>query len=124
MLRVVALEKKFIPQTHDITEALLRLFPKLHDDTWSAEVYLVGSRRMHKNVLSYPATKGFPHPDIPGKYLGEIYLNPDYIEAHGESLAHMLIHGFLHLLGYVHDSKDARMRMERRERVLLRKLGE
>ncbi len=77
---------------------------------------------MNRNVLAFPAPKRFPRPDTPGKFLGEIYLNPGYIEEHGENLHYMLVHGFLHLLGYDHIAKGARIVMERRERVLMKKL--
>ena len=86
----------------------------------SFEVYLGSDRFMKKNVLAFPAPEGFPHPDIAGgKFLGEIYLNPFYIKRKGEDLLFMLIHGYLHLLGYDHIKKGDRMAMERRERSLL-----
>ncbi len=37
--------------------------------------------------------------------------------------AHMVVHGVLHLLGYDHDHEPDARRMERRERVLLARLG-
>ncbi len=83
------------------------------------EVYLVGKEFMYKNVLAFPAPKGFLRPDIKSKPLGEIYLNPQYIKENGEDLAFMLIHGFLHLLGYDHKKNNDRIRMEKREKELL-----
>lgn len=80
------------------------------------EIFLVGDKMMKKNVLAFPAVKGFPRPDLKGKKpLGEIYLNPDYIKTRGEDLYFMLIHGVLHLLGYDHKQKSDRMHMERKE---------
>jgi probable rRNA maturation factor len=38
-------------------------------------------------------------------------------------LAHLAVHGFLHLLGYDHDSDAAAERMEGLERVILARLG-
>ena len=114
------------------------------------EVYLLPNRMMNKNVLSFPAPKDFPRPDMKRgmKYLGEIYLNPDYIRReqleienlkflplpvgrqvavrHGKisaKLAFMLIHGFLHLLGYLHDKKSDRIKMRNKEKELLRLLN-
>ena len=104
------------------------------------EIYLVGDSFMKKNVLSFPAPKNFPRPDIGKKYkhLGEIYLNPDYIRKEGSNfefrlpagqagisdfpakLSYMLIHGFLHLLGYDHVNKNDRIIMEKKENQLLK----
>lgn len=88
------------------------------------EVYLVGKEFMYKNVLAFPAPKGFPRPDTKGKPLGEIYLNPQYIKENGENLTYMFIHGFLHLLGYDHKKENDRIRMEKREAQLLKKLSD
>jgi probable rRNA maturation factor len=38
-------------------------------------------------------------------------------------LAHLAVHGFLHLLGYDHDTEAAATTMEQRERVILARLG-
>lgn len=38
-------------------------------------------------------------------------------------LAHLTVHGFLHLLGYDHDSTEAALEMERLEAVILARLG-
>jgi probable rRNA maturation factor len=37
--------------------------------------------------------------------------------------AHLLVHGVLHLLGYDHEKAAEAARMERRERLILRRLG-
>lgn len=98
----------------------------------SFDILLVGNRFMRKNVLSFPAPKRFPHPGGSGRYLGEVYLNPDYIKADPffngsrfairDKLAYMLIHGLLHLLGYDHKKKNDIIKMENMERKLLQKL--
>ena len=103
-----------------VARGLLRLTGK---EKAALGVYLVNDRTMVKNVLAFPAPKQFPYPNLPGTYLGEVYVNPDYIEKNGENLDYMLVHGYLHLLGYVHEKKDARITMERRERALMRKLN-
>lgn len=79
------------------------------------------------NVLSFP-TEGFPgEPPL----LGDIVLAYETIarEASAEGkpfahhLAHLAVHGFLHLLGYDHQrSRDAEA-MERLERRILRRLA-
>lgn len=40
-----------------------------------------------------------------------------------DHMAHLLIHGFLHLLGYDHETAGEAEKMEQLERVALRKLG-
>lgn len=40
-----------------------------------------------------------------------------------DHLAHLAVHGFLHLLGYDHDSDAAAEQMEQLERVILARLG-
>ena len=77
---------------------------------------------MRKNVLAFPAVLGFPDPDVPSPFLGEIYLNPDCIEEQDESLEYMALHGILHLLGYDHTRTHDRIRMERKERTVLKQL--
>jgi len=103
------------------------------------EIYIVGNRFMHKNVLAFPAPENFPRPDLKKwqKWLGEIYLNPVYIKKEKLKIApeqaisklnqvlksntalskiiYMLIHGFLHLLGYDHKRKRDRIKMEKKE---------
>ncbi len=85
------------------------------------------------NVLSFPEPEYFPHPEGKKKMLGEVYLNLDYalVETRGtegrgrnqlsyEILGFLLIHGFLHLLGYRHDGKSDTIRMQRLEQKLCR----
>lgn len=88
------------------------------------EVFLVGTAQMDKNVLAFPANPDFPRPDLAGQWLGEIHLNPTHISAHGEDFDHMLVHGFLHLLGYDHEQKNDRITMETHEQELLAQFHE
>ena len=80
------------------------------------------------NVLSFPAPEAAPGPIV---YLGDIALSHETAAreaaAEGKSLAdhvaHLAIHGFLHLIGYDHD-RDARAEvMEGLERAILARLG-
>jgi probable rRNA maturation factor len=77
------------------------------------------------NVLSFPGA------DAHGRHLGDIVLAFETIarEARAEKkpfahhLAHLAVHGFLHLIGYDHErDKDAEA-MERTERGILRQLA-
>lgn len=99
---------------------MLRFLGRLVPYKALVEVHLVNDAVMKKNVLSYEAPEHFPRPDVPGKALGEIYLNPKYISEHGEDVDLMLAHGFLHLLGYDHKTERDRMKMEKKEDDLLR----
>ena len=90
----------------------------------SVHIILVGAPHMDTNVLSFQAPPQVARPDFPTQFLGELYLNPEYIARHGESLRYMLIHGLLHLVGYDHVRARARMRMERVERRIMRALRE
>ena len=95
-----------------------KLLKASHKNKAFLEIHLVDKRFMDKNVLAFSAPEHFPRPDIKGEFLGEIYLNPDYIEGHGEKLSDMLVHGFLHLLGYDHEEKNDRIAMEKKEKQL------
>ncbi len=93
----------------------------LDRDQYVLDVFIVGDALMPKNVLAFPAPPSFPRPDLKQPPLGEIYLNPNYIVGHNEDFEYMLIHGFLHLLGYDHIKKSDRMVMEPKEQALLRR---
>jgi probable rRNA maturation factor len=69
------------------------------------------------NVLSFVTP-----PDFPIDVLGEIYLDPKYIEKKNEDLAFMLLHGVLHILGYDHERKSDRIVMEKKEKQVMKKL--
>ena len=77
------------------------------------------------NVLAFP-TKG-----APAGHLGDIVLAFETIarEARSERkplahhLAHLAVHGFLHLVGYDHERPKGALAMERTERKILRQLG-
>jgi probable rRNA maturation factor len=82
------------------------------------------------NVLSFPAA-----PAVTGaggiKSLGDIAIAYETTarEARDEGkqfsdhLAHLAVHGFLHLLGYDHDQETQAEEMERLERVILARIG-
>lgn len=110
--------RRYLQPTRTLAKKLMKRF---RPGTFNLEIYLVGNDFMNKNVLAFPAVKGFPRPDLKGqKPLGELYLNPTYIKKHGEHFGYMVIHGFLHLIGYDHVLKRDRIVMERLEERLLR----
>lgn len=97
------------------------------------EIFLVSDIKMRKlnhffrkkdkatNVLSFPAA-GFSRPDLNDDFLGEIYLAPAYIASKNQDIAKLVIHGFLHLFGYDHKTKNDRIEMEALEEDIFRKL--
>ena len=78
------------------------------------------------NVLSFPSAQ-HPH----SSYLGDIAIAFETIVAEAKAegkaplnhTAHMVVHGFLHLLGYDHQTDDEATRMEGLETLLLQDLG-
>jgi probable rRNA maturation factor len=79
------------------------------------------------NVLSFPARSAGGEPPL----IGDIVLAYETIarEARAERkpfahhVAHLAVHGFLHLLGYDHERKKDAEAMEGLERDVLRRLG-
>ena len=80
------------------------------------------------NVLSFPAAAA---PSIVPRHLGDIAISYETAmreaEAEGRPfdhhVAHLAVHGFLHLLGYDHQSDAAAEAMEALERKILARLG-
>ena len=82
------------------------------------------------NVLSFPA---FPVKagDQPGPMLGDIIIARETVEREAieegkpleNHLTHLIVHGFLHLLGYDHETEEEAEEMERREREILHALA-
>jgi probable rRNA maturation factor len=81
------------------------------------------------NVLSFPAHQ--PAMENAPALLGDIAVAYETVrreaDDEGKSLAahttHMVVHGFLHLLGYDHEEDSEAQTMEDMERVALRNLG-
>ena len=115
----------FLPKNPDAKGSGLRLGRR----RGIIEIYLIDNKRMRRlnkqfrgknkptNVLSFPKPKGFP-----GQGLGEVYLDPVYIDKKKESLDLMLVHGVLHILGYDHKQKYDRIVMQKKEAEFLKRL--
>lgn len=82
------------------------------------------------NVLSFPAFPLAPG-GRPGAMLGDIVLAQETIareaadlgKGFDDHLAHLLVHGFLHLFGYDHMKTDEAEKMEGLETRILAELG-
>jgi probable rRNA maturation factor len=83
------------------------------------------------NVLSFPAPplkRGEPGEDVP---LGDIVIAYETLtreaaengKTASDHLSHLVVHGFLHLLGYDHHMDEEAERMERLERDILARIG-
>lgn len=79
------------------------------------------------NVLSFPVKAGAQ----PGPMLGDIIIARETVEREAREegkplenhLAHLVVHGFLHLLGYDHETDAEAEVMEGREREILHALA-
>jgi probable rRNA maturation factor len=73
------------------------------------------------DVLSFNWPIGFQEGQNKKVPIGEIYLNEKIIQ-NEEKLKHLLVHGFLHLLGFNHYKKNDIIKMENKEKEILNKL--
>lgn len=82
------------------------------------------------NVLSFPVTDLSPGM-APGPILGDVILAFETVDREarlenkpfGNHLTHLIVHGFLHLLGYDHQSETEGREMEALERRVLQRLA-
>lgn len=85
------------------------------------------------NVLSFPALQptGPSSPDDPPRMLGDIAIAYETVRREADHehkpfdhhLSHLAIHGFLHLIGYDHETDEEAREMENLERKILSRLG-
>jgi probable rRNA maturation factor len=81
------------------------------------------------NVLSFPA--GPPVAGRNGPLLGDVVLACETIQREAEAsglgfeahVTHLIVHGFLHLIGYDHETDEQAVVMERLETSIMRDLG-
>jgi len=82
------------------------------------------------NVLSFPAPDGMTPPGAP-RHFGDMALGYETVsrEAKDEGklfehhLTHLVVHGFLHLTGYDHETPEEAEEMEQLEREILESLA-
>jgi len=85
------------------------------------------------NVLSFPALQptGTPSPDDAPRMLGDIAIAYETVRREADDerkpfdhhLSHLAIHGFLHLIGYDHETDQEAGEMEDLERRILAQIG-
>lgn len=131
-----------------IKSAVFKILKILKKENIAVEIFLVGDKEIQflnktlrkknkpTNVLSFPEPKNFPHPEFKSKkisYLGVIYLNIPYIKKEALPtgrqgkislvdidflMVKLLIHGMLHLFGFIHKKKNDRIKMEKKEKYV------
>ena len=82
------------------------------------------------NVLSFPAFPLSPG-DPPGPMLGDVVIAFETVKSEAElegkpfddHLRHLVVHGFLHVLGYDHENDTDAEEMEAAERAILADMG-
>ena len=81
---------------------------------------------LHKDkeadILSFKWPKDFPYENSKKTPLGEIYLNKKILK-NKERTKYLLVHGFLHLLGFTHFKKNDSIIMEEKEKEILSRLN-
>ena len=126
--------------TRAIGEVIAAAKPRLMQDTELSLVFTDDAhvrelnRRYRKkdtatNVLSFPAARASPKSF--GPLLGDLVFAAETIarESAAEGLSldhhltHLVIHGFLHLLGYDHENEAEAAVMEKLETAILARLG-
>jgi probable rRNA maturation factor len=120
--------------------AVAKVAPPLAEDAelslvFSDDAHIRALNRRHReideptNVLSFPAVPA--RPGAFGPLLGDIVLARETTVREAEAggltiedhLSHLILHGFLHLLGYDHQDEAEAMAMERLETAILSGLG-
>lgn len=124
---------RFKPLIPPLRRSLNAALKKVKSSRASFEVFLISDgamgdinwrtrrKRGPATVLSFPSKSRFPRPDLGSRvrYLGEIYLAPDFARRRGMPLRILAFHGLLHLLGYTHKGKRDTITMERLEEKLI-----
>ena len=83
------------------------------------------------NVLSFPARSSSATPATGSRPIGDLVICAQLVRSEAREQckplrshwAHLVVHGALHLIGYDHERARQAARMERREIVVLRRLG-
>ena len=137
--------KRFKKFEKPVFSTVAELLEVLDKNNIYLEIYLAGNKMMkflnkkfrNKNkavdVLSFNEPIGFPRPELAGrdgikkvKSIGEIYINMSKVNppvGGQKSKVYLLAHGILHLLGYNHKKKSDRIKMERMELSVIKKLS-
>lgn len=131
---ITSFNKKFVKEEKKIRLAASKILKILKKDGVSVEIYLAGNavmRSLNKklrgkdkiaNALSFEEPKKFISPELKFKKIGEIYLNAEKKDENF-SKEFLLVHGTLHLLGYDHIKKSDSIIMDKKEKLVSKKLN-
>jgi len=124
---VYALNPKFKKLKKVVQITALNTLKQLRKNNCSLEIFLVTNRNIQKinaqyrnkntvtNILSFTYPY-FIRPDLKSKkFLGEIYLAPDFIQKQKQEIGFLIVHGILHLLGYTHFTLKNSIIMKKQE---------
>lgn len=83
------------------------------------------------NVLSFPSHELDENEDGPFRELGDIIVSYETLQKEAQEqhkplhdhMAHMIVHGMLHILGYDHDNEKNALDMESKEVEILEKIN-
>lgn len=133
-LSVMALRRDFIRYVKPVKTVAKKAIFYLGGNDQTVHIYLVPLATIkHLNktylgkdkatdVLSFGVSPKIVRPKGMPKSLGEIIISPEYIKQHKEDMAFMVVHGLLHLLGYNHLKSSDMIEMQKREKLLMKKL--
>ena len=113
-------EKKFLSKNIEIS-VLLTNTKKM-----TSLNYKYRNKKKDTDILSFPSEKPSFFKKLKQKniYLGDLALSFNYIKKQGiefeEYLKKMLVHGFLHLIGYDHDNEKNFLKMEKIQNKILK----
>ena len=111
-----------------LVKTVTRVFDYLRLQDVQLEIYIINASKMRKLNLKYRGLDkptdvlAVEQPDFPkvkNKVLGEIYLCPAQVKKKPYTLEYALLHGVLHLLGFNHDVRSDKIKMEKEENKIL-----
>jgi len=114
--------------TKEIRNISLKILKILDKNNVSVEIYLADARKMKflnkkfrgkdkaASILSFEEPRGFISPPSKVKKIGEIYIKVPITDC---SITQLICHSLLHLLGFKHNSKNDRIKMEKMEKFLI-----
>ena len=128
-------KKKFKKFERALQRTALCSLQKLRKRGISLEIFLVSDATMKSinrkyrgkpkptNVLSFEVPFSVPRPDLGRtRFIGELFLAPDWAEKKGDELGFLVVHGILHLLGYTHEGAKESIMMNNLERKIWNQL--